>query len=72
MESTMNVLYRMQTLQLKLIESALINQTCATDLLTVLDNIDGADAESVRDIIDSLQAEKEKLRVLSIDVARGY
>ncbi|AZD35986.1 MULTISPECIES: hypothetical protein [Pseudomonas] len=64
----MNTLYRLQALQLRLVEIAFVNEACAADLNTILEKITGEDATSLRSIIAALQSQKEHLQRLSKDV----
>ncbi|EIK63126.1 hypothetical protein [Pseudomonas lactis] len=68
----MRELYRVQDLQLKLIELAMINESCAADLVAILNRVDSADAESVRGIISSLQNQKENLRQIARDIVSTF
>lgn len=64
----MRKVYRIQDMQLKLIETAMINESCAEDLTTLLHRIDSEDADSLRAIISSLQLHKEHLRKIARDI----
>jgi len=57
---------------LKLVEIAFVNEACAADLKTILDNFTGEDATSLRSIITALQTQKRRLQRLSKDVVTAY
>lgn len=64
----MNTLYSIQKLQLRLIESAYVNEMCADDLLTILHVLNSVDAKRLVHIVDLLQRESESLRRISKDI----
>lgn len=64
----MRKMYRMQDLQLRLIETAMVNESCAEDLIALLHRVDAGDADSLREIISSLQTHKENLRKIARDI----
>ncbi|WP_330210897.1 hypothetical protein [Pseudomonas sp. AM4(2022)] len=69
----MDPLHDIQILQLRLIESASVSESCATDLLGILRKLTITEAKDVVDIIGLLQNEAERLRELSKALtARGY
>ncbi|PMQ08160.1 hypothetical protein PseAD21_25610 [Pseudomonas sp. AD21] len=69
----MDPLHDIQILQLRLIESASVSESCATDLLGILRKLTITEAKNVVDIIGLLQNEAERLRELSKALtARGY
>lgn len=61
----MSTLRDIQNFQLKLIESASVNESCAADLLSILRKLTATEASSVLGIISLLQSEAEILRKLS-------
>lgn len=69
----MDPLHEIQRRQLRLIESASVNEACAIDLLGVLRRLTAADASTVLNIVALLQNEAEFLRRLAKDMAiRDY
>ena len=67
----MDSLYRIQQLQLKLIESASVNESCAIDLLDILCTEPVAEYENVLGIVALLLNEAELLRDISKDITAG-
>lgn len=63
----MKPLRDIQNLQLRLIESASVNESCAADLLSILRKLSAAEAKSVLEIISLLQHEADMLHKLSKD-----
>lgn len=63
----MKPLRDIQNLQLRLIESASVNESCAADLLSILRKLSAAEAKSVLEIINLLQHEADTLHKLSKD-----
>ncbi|TYO70646.1 hypothetical protein DQ397_004229 [Pseudomonas sp. CK-NBRI-02] len=61
----MKTLEQAQILQLKLIESAAVNESCAKDLMGILRKLSYAEANNIIDIINLLNIEADQLRVLS-------
>lgn len=57
-----------QNLQLRLVESASVNENCAADLLSILRKLTAAEANSVVEIIGLLQHEAAMLYELSRDL----
>jgi hypothetical protein len=69
----MDPLHDIQILQLRLIESASVSESCAADLLGILRKLTITEAKNVVDIVGLLQNEAERLRELSKALtARGY
>ncbi|AMW82910.1 hypothetical protein RCO22_27415 [Pseudomonas yamanorum] len=69
----MDPLHEIQRRQLRLIESASINEACAIDLLSLLRRLTAAEANNVLNMITLLQSEAEFLRRLSKEMAiRDY
>lgn len=68
----MRELYRIQGLQLNFIETAMINESCAENLMTLAHRITCEDAESLRGIISSLQPHKEYLRRVARDIVSTF
>ncbi|MCS3420209.1 hypothetical protein M2399_005499 [Pseudomonas sp. BIGb0450] len=69
----MDPLHEIQRRQLRLIESASVNEACAIDLLGVLRRLTAADASTVLNMVALLQNEAEFLRRLAKDMAiRDY
>jgi hypothetical protein len=68
----MDPLERIQELQLKLIESASVSESCARDLMDILCNLSTADARSVRGIVKQLRDEAFTLRGLSKEVTANH
>ncbi|HCF3475998.1 TPA: hypothetical protein NIC52_005922 [Pseudomonas aeruginosa] len=54
-----------QKLQLELLESALTNENCATDLVSVLNRLTNKDCEAVIEVINLLLTEADRLKTLS-------
>ena len=54
-----------QNLQLRLVESASVNDSCAHDLFVILRKLNIAEATNVVGIINLLHSEAQALRVLS-------
>lgn len=56
-----------QQIQLKLAESAAINECCASDLISILPEISGPNKslELIVNLIKLLQADADKLKILS-------
>lgn len=54
-----------QTIQLRLVESAAVSESCATDLLDILPKLSLSDAKSIVCIIENLRCEAWSLRALS-------
>ena len=61
----MDPLHEIQRRQLRLIESASVNEACAVDLLSLLRKLTAAEASNVLNIVTLLQSEAEFLRELS-------
>jgi hypothetical protein len=61
----MNSVKTIQQFQLRLIEAASVNESCATDLLEVLRKLSCAEARCVIGIIGLLNHESEELKKLS-------
>ncbi len=61
----MKALLQAQKLQLRLIESASVNESCAFDLLSIIRKLTATEANSLINIIDLLRNESEFLRNLS-------
>lgn len=68
----MNSIHCIQHLQLRLIESASVNESCATDLLLILRKLTSAEASSVIGIITLLHSEADALRSLSKEITLRY
>ncbi len=69
----MDPLHEIQRRQLRLIESASINEACATDLLSLLRKLTVAEASNVLNMVTLLQSEAEFLRRLSNEITiRDY
>ncbi|MGW7775276.1 hypothetical protein ACTWM0_20290 [Pseudomonas machongensis] len=68
----MSSIHCIQHLQLRLIESASVNESCATDLLLILRKLTRAEANSVNGIISLLHSEADALRSLSIGITQRY
>ncbi|MFT0869619.1 hypothetical protein [Pseudomonas sp. CAM1A] len=68
----MDSIHSIQHLQLRLIESASVNESCATDLLLILRKLTSAEANSVIAIIMLLHSEADALRCLSRDITQRY
>ncbi len=64
----MKSLRDIQNLQLRLVESASVNENCAADLLSILRKLTAAEASSVVEIIGLLQHEAAMLCELSRDL----
>lgn len=64
----MKSLRDIQNLQLRLVESASVNENCAADLLSILRKLTAAEANSVVEIIGLLQHEAAMLHELSRDL----
>ena len=64
----MKPLRDIQNLQLRLVESASVNENCAADLLSILRKLTAAEANSVVEIIGLLQHEAAMLYELSKDL----
>lgn len=54
-----------QNIQLYLIKSATVSESCATDLLDILHKLNHAEASSIISIIEQLRHEARTLRALS-------
>jgi hypothetical protein len=54
-----------QKLQLELLESALTNENCATDLVSVLNRLSNKDCEAIIEVINLLLTEADRLKILS-------
>lgn len=67
----MSSIHCIQHLQLRLIESASVNESCATDLLLILRKVTSAEANSVN-VISLLHSEADALRSLSIGITQRY
>ncbi|WP_054892679.1 MULTISPECIES: hypothetical protein [unclassified Pseudomonas] len=67
----MSSIHCIQHLQLRLIESASVNESCATDLLLILRKLTSAEANSVN-VISLLHSEADALRSLSIGITQRY
>ncbi|MDF3200417.1 MULTISPECIES: hypothetical protein [Pseudomonas] len=65
----MDPLHEIQRRQLRLIESASVNEACAVDLLSLLRKLTAAEASNVLNIVTLLQSEAEFLRELSKEMA---
>ncbi len=65
----MDPLHEIQKRQLRLIESASVNEACAVDLLSLLRKLTAAEASNVLNIVTLLQSEAEFLRELSKEMA---
>ena len=65
----MDPLHEIQGRQLRLIESASVNEACAVDLLSLLRKLTAAEASNVLNIVTLLQSEAEFLRELSKEMA---
>ncbi|WP_047542081.1 hypothetical protein [Pseudomonas simiae] len=61
----MDPLYEIQWRQLRLIESASVNEACAIDLLSLLRKLTAGEASNVLSIVTLLQCEAEFLRRFS-------
>ncbi|SDV01920.1 hypothetical protein SAMN05216202_3241 [Pseudomonas mucidolens] len=61
----MDTLREIQTLQLRLIESASVSENCASDLLSLIRKLTAAEASSVINMITLLQNEANFLRKFS-------
>ena len=68
----MNSVKTIQQLQLKLIETASINESCANDLLEILRKLSCAEAKCVIAIIGLLNQESEDLKILSKNLTAVY
>ncbi|MFU2325520.1 hypothetical protein [Pseudomonas sp. NFX98] len=68
----MDALHRIQQLQLKLLESASINESCAVDLLAIIPRLTATEARNVLGIIDLLKGESDVLKGLSKDVTSNH
>ncbi len=69
----MDPLYEIQWRQLRLIESASVNEACAVDLLSLLRKLTAAEASNVLNIVMLLQGEADFLRNFSKDMTlRNY
>lgn len=68
----MNSLQKIQTLQLRLIESAAVNENCASDLLSLLRKLTAAEAINVLSMVAQLQTEAEFLRKHSKEMALDH
>ncbi|QHC95857.1 MULTISPECIES: hypothetical protein [unclassified Pseudomonas] len=64
----MKPLRDLQNLQLRLVESAAVNESCAADLLSILQKLTNKEANSVVEIIGLLQHEAAMLQQLSRDL----
>ncbi|KII33835.1 MULTISPECIES: hypothetical protein [Pseudomonas] len=64
----MKPLRDLQNLQLRLVESASVNESCAADLLSILQKLTNKEANSVVEIIGLLQHEAAMLQQLSRDL----
>lgn len=64
----MKPLRNLQNLQLRLVESASINESCAADLFSILRKLTNKEASSVVEIIGLLQHEAAMLQQLSRDL----
>lgn len=68
----MDALREIQTLQLRLIESASVNESCASDLLTLVRNLKAVEADSLINIVALLQGEADFLRRISKEIGLSY
>lgn len=68
----MNCVKNIQQLQLRLIEAALVNESCANDLVGILRKLSCAEAKCVIDIIGLLNHESEELKKLSKTLTAVY
>lgn len=68
----MNSIHSIQSLQLRLIESASVSESCASDLLMILRKLSTAEATCVVGIIRLLHSEAGALRKISKDITQCY
>ncbi|MFJ9991369.1 hypothetical protein ACIQSO_11550 [Pseudomonas putida] len=64
----MDALQVIQQLQLRLVESAAINESCANDLMSILRRLTDAEASCIIEIIALLDGEAAFLRKLSKEI----
>jgi hypothetical protein len=68
----MDALRHIQHLQLKLVMSASVNESCAIDLMAIVYKLTAAEAETLLGIVDLLLDEAESLRKISKDVTANH
>ncbi|KPM66849.1 MULTISPECIES: hypothetical protein [Pseudomonas] len=68
----MNSIHSIQSLQLRLIESASVSESCASDLMMILRKLSTAEATSVVGIISLLHSEAGALRKIAKDITQRY
>jgi hypothetical protein len=68
----MDSLCHVQQLQLKLVMSASVSESCAIDLTAVVYKLTGEEAETLLGIIDLLLYEAESLRKISKEVTANH
>ena len=68
----MDTLRKVQTLQLRFVESASVNESCASDLLSLVCKLSDAEANSLIDLVALLQGEAQFLRRVSKEIGRSY